>query len=107
LDNLMLKRDLTSEQLSMVGSEVEIRKKSKTIAYVLWWFTGVLGGHRFYVGVIGYAICLLLFGWLTAFIWNLVDVFFIGKRLEQKTTQLEYEVIQRVKLVTGSKTASV
>ncbi|MEC5422016.1 TM2 domain-containing protein [Virgibacillus sp. C22-A2] len=104
MDNLILKRDLSAEQLSMVDAEVERQGKNKLILYVLWWFTGVIGGHRYYLGDIGYAIGMTLtlggFG-----IWALIDVFIIGKRLETKTTLLEREVIEKVKVMSKDRNA--
>lgn len=92
---MLLKKDLTAEQLSIVQSELEKKKKSNVIMYVLWWFTGVLGGHRFYLGDIGYALGMLFTLGGLGF-WALIDVFFIGKRLEVKTNQLENEIIMDV-----------
>lgn len=96
MDNLLLKKDLTAEQLAMVESEVQRKQKSKAVMYLLWWFTGGLGGHRYYLGDIGYAIGMTLTLGGLGF-WALIDVFFIGKRLENKTAALEYEIIQKVK----------
>lgn len=96
MDNLALKRELTAEQLQMVESELERRKKDKLIMYLLWFFTGGIGGHRYYLGDIGYAIAMTLtLGGLG--LWYLIDVFLIGKRLEVKTAQLEREIIEKVK----------
>ncbi|NLI67850.1 MAG: TM2 domain-containing protein [Bacilli bacterium] len=96
MDNLALKRELTAEQLQMVESELERRKKDKLIMYLLWFFTGGIGGHRYYLGDIGYAIAMTLtLGGLG--LWTLIDVFLIGKRLEVKTAQLEREIIEKVK----------
>lgn len=54
-----------------------------------WW-------APYYLGDIGYAIGMTItlggFG-----LWALIDVFFIGKRLENKTAQLERQVIEKVK----------
>lgn len=98
MDNLLLKKDLTAEQLAMVESEVQRKQKSKAVMYLLWWFTGGLGGHRYYLGDIGYAIGMTLTLGGLGF-WALIDVFFIGKRLENKTAALEYEIIQKVKTI--------
>jgi len=96
MDNLLLKKDLTSEQLAMVEAEVERKGKNKILMYVLWLFTGGIGGHRYYLGDIGYAIGMTLtLGGLG--VWSLVDVFLIGKRLEVKTAELERESIIKVK----------
>lgn len=96
MDNLLLKKELTAEQLAMVQAEVERKKKSKLIMYILWLFTGGIGGHRYYLGDIGYAAGMTLtlggFG-----VWSLIDVFLIGKRLEIKTAELERDVILKVK----------
>jgi TM2 domain-containing membrane protein YozV len=70
----------------------DANRKSVGVAYLLWFFTGGLGGHRFYLGQTGTAIAqLILFivGWITVIIgvglallavdgiWVLVDAFLI------------------------------
>ncbi|MGJ9385526.1 TM2 domain-containing protein [Salipaludibacillus sp. CF4.18] len=96
MNNVALKQGLTGEQLSIVQSEVESKGKNKVIMYLLWWFTGVVGGHRFYLGDIGMGLGMLFtLGGLG--VWALIDVFFIGKRLEKKNDNLERDVIQQVK----------
>ncbi len=70
----------------------EANKKSTIIAYLLWWFLGWAGGHRFYNGKVGsgiaqllmfiggsallvvYVGAILLLGWA---IWWIVDAFLI------------------------------
>ncbi len=68
--------------------------KSLVVAYVLWWFGGPLGAHRFYLGAVssGFAMLGLLFGGFLMMImspglgltmvggcivWTLVDAFLI------------------------------
>lgn len=99
MNNLMLKKDLSAEQLAMVQSEVNQKSKSKGIAYALWWFTGAIGGHRYYVGDIGMGIGMTLTLGGLGF-WALIDAFFIGKRVEQKNEELEFRIIQQVKTIT-------
>ncbi|MBA9024745.1 MULTISPECIES: TM2 domain-containing protein [Bacillaceae] len=96
MNNILLKKDLSAEQLAMVQSELEKKQKSKGLAYLLWFFFGGIGGHRYYAGDIGIGIGMTLtLGGLG--LWALIDVFFIGKRIESKTNQLEMELIQQVK----------
>ena len=70
----------------------DANKKSVGVAYVLWFFFGSLGGHRFYLKQTGTAIAMLLiflisiplsfafvgfFGFAVVGIWALVDAFLI------------------------------
>ena len=81
----------------------ESGKKSAGTAYLLWFFTGGFGGHRFYLGRTGSAVaqlCLTIFGVLTAVlivgffllaavgIWLLVDLFIIGSMVEDQNRAL-------------------
>lgn len=50
------------------------RRTVSKVAYILLcFFLGWLGIHRFMRGQVGIGICMILFGWLTAGIWWLVD----------------------------------
>lgn len=97
MNNLLLaKQGMTGEQLAMIQSEVNNKQKSVGIAYALWWFTGVFGGHRFYAGSIGVGIGMLLtFGGLG--IWALIDAFFIGKVINQYNENIEMQAINTIK----------
>jgi TM2 domain-containing membrane protein YozV len=70
----------------------DAQKKSNGVAYLLWFFVGYLGGHRFYVGKTGTAIIQLIMsivGACTAMIgvglfviglvglWILIDAFLL------------------------------
>lgn len=65
----------------------EANRKSNGVSYLLWFFLGGFGAHRFYLGRNGSAIAQLLLGllgWLPLFmgwvvlgIWLLVDAFLI------------------------------
>ncbi len=99
MDNMLLKSKLTPQQMLLLQSEYENRKKSKSTAYLFWFFLGCLGGHRFYAGDTTRGILMLItlgfFG-----IWTLIDVFFIGARIDQKNKELENKLIQKVLSIT-------
>lgn len=84
-----------STQLVAAQMAYDNEKKTGTPAWVLWWFTGALGGHRYYLGDIGYAVCMTFFGWMTLGIWPLVDAFFINRRLRQKNADKQREIFAR------------
>ena len=96
MSNLLLKTDLSAEQLTIVQSEMNNKQKSKGIAYALWFFTGSIGGHRYYAGNIGMGIAMTLTLGGLGF-WSLIDVFFIGKRIEKVNEKRELKIIQNVK----------
>ncbi|HHT47369.1 MAG TPA: TM2 domain-containing protein [Firmicutes bacterium] len=70
---LAAKKDLSPQELSMLESEFRRRKKSRVVLWLLWWFTGILGGHRYYLGDKGRAIIHTVVFLLVLFIsilWN-------------------------------------
>ena len=38
----------------------QVRKKETTVAFLLWWFLGMFGGHRFYCNRTGSGVAMLL-----------------------------------------------
>ena len=78
-------------------------KKSAGTAFLLWFFLGGFGGHRFYLGQTGPAIGMIvlnLLGWLTLVfvvgffllgalsIWWLVDAFLISGWVQKHNSDL-------------------
>ncbi|MCP3730100.1 TM2 domain-containing protein [Sphingomonas sp. MG17] len=94
-----------TERSELVRSQLmyDASRKSAGIAYVLWFFLGWLGGHRFYLGRTGTAVAQLLLsivGWLTLVfivgifmlagvgIWLLVDAFLIPGMIREHNMKL-------------------
>lgn len=100
---LALKEKLDSKQLLTLSTEFDKVKKSKTTAYLLWFFLGVLGGHRFYARntLMGILMALTLGG---CGIWALLDVFFIGSRIEALNDEIETDLIRQVSQMTMPET---
>ncbi|QZD96046.1 TM2 domain-containing protein [Qipengyuania gelatinilytica] len=78
--------------------QFESNKKSTGVSYLLWFFLGSFGAHRFYLGRTGTAVAqllLLLLGWLPFFlgyvvlgIWVLVDAFLIPGMIREENQKL-------------------
>lgn len=95
--------DLSTQERILVNSEVEKNKKNSTTAWILWWFLGTIGGHRYYMGKTGSAIAMTIltitfFGLIISAPWALIDAFSISKWLRQDTEEIEKKAIQQVLL---------
>ena len=60
----------------------EANNKTALVAYILWFFLGLLGGHNFYLKRTGVAVAQLLItltvvGMVITIVWVLVDAFLI------------------------------
>ncbi|GGN90682.1 hypothetical protein GCM10010112_76270 [Actinoplanes lobatus] len=70
------------ERISVLRAEAEyasVRKDART-AYLIWVFSGIFGGHRFYLGDTGRSIAMLFtLGGLG--VWTLIDLLFIRGRV--------------------------
>ncbi len=102
MDNLMAaKSQLDTRELLLLDSEVKNRGKSMLVAYILWYFLGFLGAHRFYIGKKGSAITQLILtitivGLIVNAVWWIVDAFLLHGYIKEKNQQVEEEVLNRL-----------
>lgn len=76
----------------------DANRKSAGVAFLLWFFVGGLGGHRFYLGRTGSAIAQLLLGllgwlplflgWIALGIWLIVDLFLISAMVTEENMKV-------------------
>lgn len=55
--------------------------KTKVAAYLLWWFLGLVGGHKFYLGKVGMGFLYLFTGGLFGIGW-FIDLFTLGGQVD-------------------------
>jgi len=81
-------------------SEYDSVKKDARVAYIIWVFSGIFGGHRFYLGDTGRSIAMLFtLGGLG--LWTLADVFFVGRRVRTVNDRRRAAIMARYGLVDG------
>ena len=74
-----------------------VRKNPRTV-YLLWCLTGIIGGHRFYLGDTGRSIAMLFtLGGLG--LWTLADLFLIGGRVRTVNRSRRETIMARYGIV--------
>ena len=87
--------DLTEKEILILRQEVENRKKSTASTWLLWFFLGEFGAHRFYLGRVGTGVAMLLtLGGL--FVWWFVDIFLISGMLQDNEKKVQDEVLNEI-----------
>lgn len=95
MTNIYNKQNLNSQELLILQSELDKKGKSKTPAWLLWLFTGGIGGHRYYMGDIGYAVAMTLTLGGLGF-WSLIDAFLINGAINKKNEEIERDVMVKL-----------
>lgn len=96
-----MKSRLDTRQLMLLESEVKNQGKNMVIAYILWYFLGILGGHRFYMNKTSSAIamlilCITIIGLFPVIIWWIVDAFLLHTWVKEHNRKLEYHLVSHM-----------
>ena len=86
---------LSTQQLTLIEQRVTNDGPSTGVAYLLWFFLGIIGGHRFYLGRPGTAILMIVL-WVTIIItpiWLLIDAFLIPGMIRAKRDSLRQKLM--------------
>ncbi|WP_059041837.1 MULTISPECIES: TM2 domain-containing protein [Paenibacillus] len=95
------KSQLDTRELLLLESEVKNQGKNMFVAYILWYFLGIFGGHRFYMGKIGTAVTQLILsltvvGLIATGIWWIVDAFLVHTWVKRHNGEVENRIIDRI-----------
>lgn len=82
-------------ELILIEQRVTNDGKNITVTYLLWFFLGVLSGHRFYLGRPGTAILQILLNCIIiGLIWTLIDAFLIPGMVRNEQAKLRDRLIR-------------
>lgn len=108
---------LSVEQQTLVESRLANEAKSTGLTYVLWFFFGSLGVHRFYLGHVWRGLAMLILsivGWLTLpagivplgflALWLLLDLFFIPALVDEQRGKIRRRLTDSLVAGTASPT---
>ncbi|RUS46110.1 TM2 domain-containing protein [Cohnella sp. AR92] len=98
---MRLKSQLDTKELLLLESETKSQGKNMVVAYILWYFLGYFGGHRFYMKKTGSAIAMLilsitLIGMIATFIWWIVDAFLLHNWVKEHNRQVEAKIVNQL-----------
>jgi len=87
-------------QLAVMQNDIQNHRKEMAVAYVLWFFLGVFGAHRFYLGRTGSAITMLVLsltviGLVITAVWAFVDLFLIPGITREKNEEIARRIYAR------------
>jgi len=99
--NIAQKSQLDARELLLLDQEVKNLGKNMVVAYVLWYFLGVFGGHRFYMKKTGSAIAQLILtltvvGAIVTSIWWIIDAFLLHTWVKDHNRQVEEHVLNDI-----------
>ncbi|MDR6608212.1 TM2 domain-containing protein [Pseudomonas synxantha] len=92
----------------LIEQKVANAQKSTGVAYLLWFFLGGFGGHRFYLGKTGTAVTQLIITIVGVFtlipfiitgIWLLVDLFLIPGIIREHSEKVRHDARLEVALM--------
>ena len=67
-DLISLKKTLTPQNLEILRTEIERKRKSSVVAYLLWFFLSWLAMHKFYIGKVKQGMLYLALPWLAVIV---------------------------------------
>lgn len=98
---IMQKSQLDTRELLLLEQELKRHGKNMAVAYVLWYFLGLVGGHRFYMGKNGTAIVQLILtitiiGIPFTWIWWVVDAFLVHTWVRDQNREMELRLLDQM-----------
>jgi TM2 domain-containing membrane protein YozV len=99
--NIAQKSQLDARELLLLESEVKNQGKNMVVAYILWYFLGIFGAHRFYMKKTGTAVTQLILsitvvGLIATSIWWVVDAFLLHTWVKDHNRHVEGKIMDDI-----------
>ena len=92
-----LQRQLPTEESNTFAFKFERRKKSVTVAFLLAFFLGGFGAHKFYFNEIGAGLWYLIFCWtFIPSIIAIIELFFLSKKVDDFNYQIAQDILKEL-----------
>jgi len=81
--------ELNTQDRILIEQRVTNEGPSVAVAYLLWFFTWFVSGHRLYLGRIGTAVLQILsYFILIGFVWLVIDAFLIPGMIRERQDEI-------------------
>ncbi|MBD2847202.1 TM2 domain-containing protein [Paenibacillus sp. IB182496] len=89
-----LRLQLTEQEQASLRTAMAACAKQPAVAYVVWYFVGLFGGHRFYMGrpltgAVQLALSLTVLGLAVTFVWWIIDAFRMPRWIRSRNVEIE------------------
>lgn len=107
----MSKTELSEKELAILSLEMDKRGKKPVLAWLLWWFLGLFGGHKFYLGektagivylvvsIISYILLIVLVGLVGLLVigvlW-IIDAVKLQGKIAEVNEEIEKDIINEI-----------
>ncbi|RAP76971.1 TM2 domain-containing protein [Paenibacillus montanisoli] len=99
--NIAQKSQLDARELLILDQEVRNQGKNMLVAYILWFFLGSFGAHRFYMKKTGTAVTQLILtitiiGCIVTAVWVLIDAFLLHGMVKEENQRVEGRILDEL-----------
>jgi TM2 domain-containing membrane protein YozV len=105
--DLVMLRDLSNEEVGIFQFQYNEVRKSEVAGFLMAFFLGGIGGHRFYMGQVGLGFLYLLFFWtLIPGLCAFVEMFLMPGRVRRHNEARAAEIVMKLRASRNGQTAS-
>ena len=109
-NNDIRKQGLDPKYQMMLENDMQKMAKKPVIAWLLWFFLGMFGAHRFYLGHtkvgVGMVVSLIFTGGVVTLFWWIIEAITLSNRIKQVNENIESQLIMRYELMQKNEKAA-